>query len=82
MNLSNTFVQTILIPTVLDDVMGADGKFTKVRAMIDPGSQSSFVSEVLIKKLKLPITSSHTRVNCICSQESTVVKDEATLNIS
>ena len=51
-------VQLAIQATALAKLRGADGKMHTARAMIDPGSQSSFVSEVLLKKLQQPYSAS------------------------
>ena len=45
--------QSTLLATALVNVRDAEGKLHTVRAMIDPCSQCSFVSDALCKKLQL-----------------------------
>ena len=72
----------VLIPTALIDVTGADGKLHKVRAMIDQGSQSSFVSQILLQKLKLPWKKSDSKIYGVCNSQGVNVKGETTLVMS
>ena len=72
----------VLIPTALVNVMGSDGKTHKARAMIDSGSQSSFVSQVLLKKLNLACIPNKTKIYGVCNSQSIDVRGESTLNIS
>ena len=52
-NHANCETQT-LIPSTSIIVCGADGSAELVRCMIDPGSQSSYISRRLSRKLRLP----------------------------
>lgn len=57
----------VLLSTALIDIRGSDGVKHTVRALLDNGSTTNFITEELSKKLKLPIKSASTTVeglNC------------------
>ena len=50
LNCSSTSIQSTLLATALVKIRDTDGFLHTARAIIDPGSQCSFVSEALMKK--------------------------------
>ena len=54
--------KTVLLMMCQLTVMGPEGLETKARALIDPGSSTSFVSEHLVQHLHLPQKSSAIRI--------------------
>ena len=57
-------------------------KLYKVRAIIDQGFQSSFVSQVLLQKLKLPWKKSISKIYGVCNSQRVDVNGETTLVMS
>ena len=74
--------QSTLLATALVNVRDANGKLHTVRAMIDPCSQCSFVSDALCKKLQLSTRSDTLAVSGIGGNPAKLVKGAATLELS
>ena len=62
----------VLLMTCQLNVMGPKGSMKKARALIDPGSSTSFISERLVKRLRLPRRDSSVKISGIAgiSKES------------
>lgn len=52
--INNPHNQTILLATAYVNVTSGDGKIIKLRALLDSGSQASFISQAAVKLLRLP----------------------------
>ena len=75
-------VEPALLATALVKLRGADGRFHTARAMIDPGSQSSFVSEVLLKKLGQPYSATTVPLSGIGAYSHIPAKGRTTLQLT
>ncbi|KAJ8716672.1 hypothetical protein PYW07_003299 [Mythimna separata] len=64
----------VLLSTALIHVTDINGDCHKIRAMLDSGSTSSFLTETLCAKLKLPTSSTSTVVEGLNSQISCLTK--------
>lgn len=64
----------VLLSTALIHVTDNNGKYHKVRAILDSGSTSSFITESLCAKLNLPTSSTSTVVEGLNSQISCLTK--------
>ena len=67
LNRASTSIQSTLLATALVKVRDTNGFLHTARAIIDPGYQCSFVTEALIKKLKLPRMASTTSVTGVAN---------------
>ena len=77
----SSFVQPAILTTALVKLRGADGKMHTARAMIDPGSQSSFVSVLLLKKLQQPYSTSTRPLSGIGGYSHIPAKGHTTLQL-
>ena len=75
-------VQPALLATALVKLRGADGRIHTARAMIDPGSQRSFVSEVLLKKLGQPYSDTTVPVSGTGGYSHIPAKGRTTLQLT
>ena len=73
-------VQPAILATALVN-RGADGKMHTARAMINPESESSFVSEVLLKKLQQPYSASTIPLSGIGGYSHISAKGHTTLQL-
>ncbi|XP_043463826.1 uncharacterized protein LOC122499504, partial [Leptopilina heterotoma] len=62
---SPTLLRKILLATARVIVVGPKGKVTYARALLDQGSESSFISEALVQLLELPKLHTHTPLSGI-----------------
>ena len=53
----------VLLMTCQLNVMGPKGSMKKARALIDPGSSTSFISERMVKRLRLPRRDSSVKIS-------------------
>ena len=75
-------IKPTLLATALVKLRGADGRLHTARAMIDPGSQSSFVSEVLLRKLQQPYSAAKVPLSGIGGYSHIPAKGHATLQLT
>lgn len=61
---------TVLLPTVLVEVLDSTGQYQRVRAILDSASQSNFITEECCKRLKLKQNSSIIEIFGIASLAS------------
>ncbi|VVD05301.1 unnamed protein product [Leptidea sinapis] len=79
--LSSTHCGYTLLSTALIDVLGGDGRWHFVRALLDNGSTSNFITEKLSKVLKLPVHTTSTTVEGL-SREAIRINKRSTVTIS
>lgn len=72
--LSCTHQSQVLLSTAIIGVTDNDGNLHKVRALIDNGSTSSFITEQLHSKLKLSHKTTHVSIQGLYNQHSQVTK--------
>ena len=75
-------VEPAFLSTALLKLRGADGRIHTDRAMIDPESQSSFVSEVLLKKLEQPYSATTVPLSGIGGYSHIPAKGRTTLQLT
>ena len=75
-------VEPALLATALVKLRGADGRIHTARAMIDPGSQSFFVFEVLLKKLGQPYSATTVPLSGIGGYSHIPAKGRTTLQLT
>ena len=80
-NLSNNCNSEVLLSTVVLCVADVRGNLHNCRALLDSGSQSSFVSESLIKRLGLKSSTTNVKV-CGLANSSSHIKSFCNLSIS
>ena len=73
---------TVLLATASVLVKDGHGDFQKCRALLDPGSQASFVSEACAQRLRLRRTKAELGVTGVSDRTCSVSKSCVTLNIS
>ena len=75
LNCSSTSIQPTLLATALVKIRDANGFLHTARAIIDPGSQCYFITEALMKKLKLPRMSSTISVTGVANSSPVTSRD-------
>ncbi|XP_055916090.1 uncharacterized protein LOC129948955 [Eupeodes corollae] len=70
-----------ILPTVVAQVMNASGKFYKCRMLLDTGSQASFITENLVRKLGLSRRHARLPISGISSIEACVTQGVVSLNL-
>lgn len=70
----------VLLSTAIVNIADSDGNYHKARCLLDSGSQSSFLSSGLLKKLRLPLTKVNLPVLGV-NQVSTYIKCKTQTNI-
>lgn len=80
-DLATPFAQTIL-PTALVDIIGRDGCRRRVRALIDQGSQCSFVASAVAKDLELDHTRANMPVSGIGGSQLAVARSQVSLKVA
>lgn len=71
-----------LLPTALVDMIAADGTKHRVRALIDQGSQCSFVSSNLIDRLQLPRNPAFVPITGIGGMHPTTTQGRSSFRIA
>lgn len=64
----------VLLSTAVVKIKHKDGHYVKAKALLDNGSQSNFVSDSLVKRLKLNLRDSHIEIKGINQQVSNALK--------
>ena len=82
LNCSSTSIQSTLLATALVKIRDTNGFLHTARAIIDPGSQCSSVSEALMKKLKLPRMPSTISVTGVAHSSPVPSKGSSVLDLS
>lgn len=70
----------VLLSTAIIDILDAKGNAHKVRALLDSGSQSSFITSRICKKLNLQRKHSNVTITTL-KQEVSSIKQETEVNI-
>lgn len=70
---------SVLLSTVLIEILDGTGVYQPVRAVLDGGSMASFISKTCLKRLNLPHSSSGTSIRGIGAVESRVLGSVALL---
>ncbi|XP_039758829.1 uncharacterized protein LOC120632857 [Pararge aegeria] len=71
---SNSTSNTILIPTVKVKIFDSSGKISVAKAMFDTGSQTSFITDSLVKKLGLSPMAQQTNIISIGNKNNKIYK--------
>lgn len=84
LNSYNTAFDTVqsILPTALIKVKSAYGKLLEARALLDSGSEVSFISHSLIKKVYIPRTYNKQVVNGLANMKIDLTKGTCTLQIA
>lgn len=72
-NRANEFQEIVLLSTIVMNIKGADGVY-QVKALLDNGSQNSFINEKLCRKLQLPCVNTQISLAGITNSVSFVNK--------
>lgn len=64
----------ILLSTAIVKIKRKEGHYVKAKALLDNGSQSNFMSDSLVKRLKLDLRDSHIEIKGINQQVSNALK--------
>ena len=65
--LKGKFRNHILLATAIVEVKNKSGQYVPCRALLDSGSQSHFMTERCVQRLRLPRTQTHTSIQGISS---------------
>lgn len=73
--------KTVLLSTVLLDAVAADGRRHTLRALLDSGSQASFIIEKAVHLLMLPRRHSPVHITTFANTTSTLVRGTANITL-
>lgn len=73
---------TVLLSTVLLDVHAANGRCQSFRALLDSGSQASFITEKVVDTLMIPRRQSPINITTFASTTSARVKGKSSVTIT
>jgi hypothetical protein len=73
---------TVLLSTVLVNICATDGRVHSCRALLDSGSQASFITDKAASTLMLPRQQSSTHISTFASSTSTLVRGKTTFSIT
>lgn len=73
--------KTVLLSTVLLDVVAADGTRHSIRALVDSGAQASFITEQIACVLMLKRTPSTVAITTFASSASSPVRGQTTITV-
>ncbi|CAG7718718.1 unnamed protein product, partial [Allacma fusca] len=72
----------VLLPTAVVNLLDSTGRQQSVRALLDSGSESSFITESCVKKLGLKTESANVNVNGLASAAVAVARKKVQLSLS
>ena len=70
----------VLLATAIVEVRNESGQYIPCRALLDSGSQSHFITERCVQRLRLPRTQTHTSVQGI-SNVNTAIKHSVSVHL-
>ena len=78
---SNVRDSQVILPTAIVSVIDANGQHQKCRILIDPGSQSSFINEDFVQKLKLNRKNDKLRVSGVSGKQTATTNGSVVVNL-